>query len=134
MNSSMKNRFVPLVLLLATIAVAPAAFAQGHAHASPNGGQIQKIGTYEGELVFKGSDVILYVVDAAEKKIDTAPLTATATVLARGNEQKLIELKPAGDNKLSGKIDFPIEGKFRATVSLKTAAGEAGKARFSLDK
>jgi uncharacterized protein (DUF2147 family) len=132
---TLMNRHVMSSAVFAfVIAASPAAFAQAHIHAAPNGGQIQKIGSYEGELVVKGSEVILYVVDSAEKKIDSAPLTATATVLAKGNEQKVVELKPSGDNRLSGKVDFPVEGKFRATVSLKTATGEAGKARFNLDK
>lgn len=109
------------------------ALSQAHSHTAPNGGQIQNIGAYEGELVVKGSEVTLYVVDEKEKKVDTAPLSATATVLAKGKEQKVVEMKPAGDNKLVGKIDFPVEGKFRATVTLRGAAGEAGRARFNLD-
>lgn len=132
--TSFTNRiaFLALVAGLSGM-VAVSAVAQGHSHASPNGGQIQKIGSYEGELVLKGSDVTLYVVDGDEKKVDAAPLSATATVLAKGNVQKTVELKPAGDNRLTGKVDFPIEGKFRATVALRTPSGEAGKARYSLD-
>jgi nitrogen fixation protein FixH len=134
MSNPMNSRIAALAIVAAAMTAAPAAMAQGHSHASPNGGQIQKLGSYEGELVVKGSEVILFVVDSAEKKVDSAPLTATATVLAKGNEQKVVELKPAGENKLTGKVEFPVEGKFRATVSLKTASGEAGKARFNLDK
>jgi nitrogen fixation protein FixH len=134
----MHMRFHRIARTLIAIGIAglPAlAFAQAHSHshAAPNGGQIQKIGSYEGELVVRGTDVILYVVDADEKKVDAAPLSATATILAKGNEQKTVELKPSGDNKLAGKVDFPVEGKFRATISLKTVAGEAGKARYNLD-
>jgi nitrogen fixation protein FixH len=134
MSTLMNSRITAFAFVAALFTAAPAALAQGHSHAAPNGGQIQKMGAYEGELVVKGSEVILYVVDSAEKKVDSAPLTATATVLAKGNEQKAVEMRPAGENKLSGKVDFPVEGKFRATVSLKTASGEAGKARFNLDK
>ena len=79
MSNFMKSRFTALTIVAALWAAAPAAFAQSHSHAAPNGGQIQKMGVYEGELVVKGSEVILYVVDAAEKKIDSGPLTATAT-------------------------------------------------------
>lgn len=104
-----------------------------HAHAAPNGGQIHKIGKYEGELVVKGSQATLYVVDETEKKVDSSLMSASAVVLAKGNQQKTVELKPAGDNKLAGTVDFPVEGKFRATVTLRTAAGDIGKARYSLD-
>lgn len=137
MNCSMttfRARIAYLALAAGFVGTAPTwAVAQGHSHAAPNGGQIQKIGAFEGELVVKGTDVTLYVVDSDEKKVDAAPLSATASVLAKGNVQKTVEMRPAGDNKLSGKVDFPVEGKFRATVSLRTASGEAGKARYSLD-
>lgn len=115
------------------LGLAPAfAWAQGHGH-SHHGGQEVKIGTYEVELVVKGSDVSLYINDAKDQKVDASGFSATAVVLAKGNQQKSVTLMPAGDNKLAGKIDFAIEGKFRASVTLKTAAGEVGKGRYNLD-
>lgn len=60
-------------------------------------------------------------------------MTASAVVLAKGNQQKVIDFKAAGDNKLTARYDFPIEGKFRATLTLKTQAGEAGKGRYNLN-
>ena len=124
----------PRLLLAIGLACVPAsAYAQAHSHAAPNGGQIQKIGAYETELVVRGPEVTLYIVDEKEQKVDATKLSATAVVLAKGNEQKTVELKPVGDNKLAGKADFAVEGKFRATVTLKTSTGEAGKARFNLD-
>ena len=120
---------VPFVLALA----APGAAVAQHSHAAPNGGQIQDIGAFEGELVVRGAQATLFLVDKAEKKIDATVMTASAVVLAKGNQQKTVELKPAGENKLVGTVDFPVEGKFRATVTLRNASGEAGKARYSLD-
>jgi hypothetical protein len=140
MRSLIKGRSMKAVrrTLLGASAVvalsAGGAMAQGgHSHAAPNGGQIQQIGAYEAELVVKGSDVMLYVVDDKEKKVDASRLSATAVVLAKGNQQKTLELTPSGENRLSGKADFQVDGKFRATVTLKTPAGEAGKGRYSLD-
>lgn len=75
----------------------------------------------------------LYVVNEKEEKVDASKFSATAVVLAKGNVQKTIELKAAGENKLSGTIDFDVDGKFRATVTLRAATGEIGKARYSLD-
>jgi hypothetical protein len=121
-----------MFLALSLCFLAAAAWAQAHGH-SHHGGQEVKIGAYEAELVVKGSDVTLYLHDAKDQKIDSAQFTATAVVLAKGNQQKTMELAPAGDNKLLGKIDFPIEGKFRATVTLKTTTGEVGKGRYNLD-
>lgn len=121
-------------VLAVLLAFAPLpALAQAHNHGPSNGGQLLKIGAYEGELVVRGSDVTLYVEDDKERKADASKLSATVVVLARGNEQKTIELTPGGDNKLVGKVDFPFEGKFRATVTLRSASGEIGKGRYSLD-
>ncbi len=109
-----------------------AALAQ-HAHTAPNGGQIQQIGAVEGELLVKGREVTLFLVDANEKKVDSTPYTATASVLAAGNQQKAVELKPAGDNRLAAPIDFPVDGKFRAALTLKKSGADVGRARYSLD-
>lgn len=111
----------------------PAAAQSGHAHAAPNGGQVQQIGAYEAELVLKNGELSLYVLDNKEAKVPSGKLSAVAVVLAKGNQPKNVDMMPAGDNRLSAKIDFPFEGKFRATVTLKTEAGEAGKGRYSLD-
>ena len=105
----------------------------GHSHVAANGGQIQQIGAYEAELVVKGADVMLYIVDKQEKKVDAAKFSATAVVLAADNQQKTVEMSPSGENRLAGKIDFPVTGKFRATVTLKSGTAEAGKGRYSLD-
>ena len=102
-------------------------FGQAHQHG-------EKLGAYEAQLVVKGSDMTLLVLDDKDQKVDASKFTATAVVLAKGNEQKTVELKPAGENKLAGKVDFPVEGKFRATVTLKSGGNELGKARYSLDQ
>jgi hypothetical protein len=124
--------FSRLALALSLVLGAAAAWAQDHAH-SHQGGQEVKIGSYHAELLVKGSDVTLFVNDAKDQKIDASGFTATAVVLAKGNQQKTVQLVPAGDNKLAGKIDFAVEGKFRATVTLKNAGGELGKGRYNLD-
>jgi nitrogen fixation protein FixH len=119
--------------VLLGLALAPTlSLAQSRNH-SHHGGQEVRIGGYEAELVVKGPDVTLFVNDAKDQKIDASDFTATAVVLAKGNQQKTIDLKPAGDNRLAGRIDFPVEGKFRATVTLKKADAEIGKGRYNLD-
>lgn len=135
MQSRWRKPMIGTLALGLAVFLPATAWAQAHSHShpAPNGGQIQNIGTYEAELVVKGSDVTLFVVDDKEQKVDSSKLSATAVVLAKGNEQKTIDLKPSGENKLSGKVNFPVEGKFRATVTLKTPSGEAGKGRYNLE-
>lgn len=122
--------------LIASMVVSPiAAWAQGHghAHAPANGGQVQMIGPYEAELVVKGGEMMLYVVDEKDEKVDATKFSARAVVLAKGNEQKTVELKPAKDNMLSGRADFAVDGKFRATVTLRSGSTEIGKGRYNID-
>ena len=120
--------------LLAATAMGGAAEAQhAHSHAAPNGGQIQQIGAYEAELTVKGSDMTLYLTDDKERKVEASKFSASAVVLAKGNQQRTVEMAPSGDNKLAGKADFPVDGKFRATITLKTAGAEAGKGRYTVD-
>src|SRR5262245_46161671 len=121
-----------LVAMIAVLALGASVWAQGSGHAH-NGGQAVKIGKYEVELVVKGSEVTAYVLDEQDKKVDSSTVTASAVVLAKGNEQKVIDFRPAGDNKLTAQYDFPVEGRFRATLTLKTQAGEAGKGRYNLN-
>jgi len=120
-------------LLLAAFVTIPAA-VEARAHDQPeHGGQIQKIGKFEGELVFKGGEIVVYLLDENDNKIDASKFSATAVVLAKGNEQKTVALAPGGDNKLVGKVEFAVDGKFRAAVTLKTGGKEVGKARYNLD-
>ena len=127
-----QSMILRLALAIALLAWPALAWAHDHGH-SHQGGQEIKIASYQVELVVKGSDVALFVNDAQDRKIDASGFTATAVVLAKGNQQKTVELTPAGNNKLAGKIDFAFEGKFRATVTLKNASGELGKGRYNLD-
>lgn len=132
MQTTIRAGLVGAVIAFAGSGAAVAQHA--HSHAAPNGGQIQQIGkAVEGELLVKGSDLTLFLVDESERKIDAASYSAMASVLARGNQQKTVELKPAGDNRLAARIDFPVDGKFRASLTLKKGAAEVGKARFNLD-
>lgn len=133
---SLNAAIVAAALILPAALTAPVAAQAptgGHSHAAPHGGQNQQIGPYEVELVVKGSDVMLYVVDEKEQKVEASKFSAIALVLAKGNEQKRVELKPARDNMLSGTISFPIEGKFRAVVTLNSGSTEVGKGRYNLD-
>jgi hypothetical protein len=83
------------------IPIAPAlAGAQEHGH-SHRGGEEVRIGIYEVELTVAGSEMTLHVNDTDDQKVNAEGFTATAVVLAKGNQQKTVELTHAGDNKLA---------------------------------
>ncbi|MCV0387573.1 MAG: hypothetical protein K5821_14350 [Nitrobacter sp.] len=69
------------------ILLAPApAGAQGHGH-SHRGGQEVRIGNYEVELTVAGSEMTLHVNDTNDQKVNGESFSATAVVLAKGNQQ-----------------------------------------------
>ena len=123
-------RIVMLLGLLIAPAVAVAQQGHGHSH---RGGQEVRIGSFEVELVVAGSGMTLYVNDTKDQKVDAAGFSATAIVLAKGNQQRTVELTYGGDNKLGGKVDFETDTRFRVTVTLRNAKGEIGKGRYNLD-
>jgi hypothetical protein len=125
---------MPLRVILVALLTfgAHALWAQGAVHPH-HGGQAVRIGKYEVELIVIGADLTLYVLDEKDAEVDSAGWNASAVVLARGNQQKTVEFKPAGEHKLTGKVDFQIDGKFRATVTLKIGSREIGKGRYNID-
>jgi hypothetical protein len=121
-----------------SLAAAQAAFAHGQQHSAAHahhGGTALQIGSYEAELVAHGDEMTLFLRDRNEREIDASKLSASALVLAKGNERRRVALQPAGGNKLVGRLDFAIEGKLRAIVTLKDASGaELGMGRYSVDR
>jgi hypothetical protein len=121
------------VLVAGVLALTSAiAWSQGEVHPH-HGGQAVRVGKYEIELTVKGADMTLYILDEKDDPVDSAGWSASAVVLARGNQQKTVELKPAGEHKLAGKVDFPVDGRFRATITLKNGPREVGKGRYNLN-
>jgi hypothetical protein len=123
-------RIVALLGLLLAPSVAPAEQGHGHSH---RGGQEVRIGIYEVELVVAAAEMTLHVNDTKDQAVDAASFSATAIVLAKGNQQRTVELTHGGDNKLVGKLDFATDTRFRATVTLRNAKGEIGKGRYNLN-
>ena len=131
----MHRRTMVAAAMVMAIAAPAASWAQGagggHGHAHT--GQEQKLGPYEVELVVRGGEATLAISDEKDQPVDASRFSATAVALARGNERRTIEFRPAGANRLAGRVDFPFDGKFRATVTLRGPGGDLGQARFNVD-
>jgi len=118
-------------LMMMVAASVLAISVSAHADEAMHGGQVKKIGTYEGELVVKGNDVHLYVIK--DHKPHTPPASMSASIrLFVNNAESSVDLKPAGD-KLAGKAVAPATGNVRAMASLQENGKEVGKAQFSLN-
>lgn len=118
------------------IAAAVAAIILGlavsaQADEAKHGGQVKKIGAYEGELVVKGSDVHLYVIKDHKPMKPSANMTGAVRLFVN-NVESTVELKPEGD-KLVGKTATPATGNVRAMTTLAEGGKEVGKAQFNLN-
>lgn len=119
-------RKVALILAALGFAVASSALADEAKY----GGQVKKIGSYEGELVIKGADVQLYVIKDHKPFAPPAGMAASVRLFV-GNAESTVDLKPAGD-KLVGKAAAPANGSVRAMATLTEAGKEVGKAQYTV--
>ena len=108
-------------------------WAQSGGHGHAHSGNEIKIGRHEVGLEVRGGQATLSIVDEKEQPVDAATFGATAVVLARGNERRTLEFRPAGGNRLVAPVDFAVDGKFRATVTLRGPGGDIGTGRFNVD-
>ncbi len=123
----MKLAAASLMLALA-LATAPV-FAHGEPPAAAHGGLVQEAGEMYLELVVRGSDVTVYVLDQERKPVPASQISGTATVLAGGKSHK-VELSAAEANSVQGKLPVAATGKVVATVALKVG-GKPASARFA---
>lgn len=124
----MMRRFaVPLLLALA---MTPGAVsAHGEAPRAAHGGLVQEAQELWVELVVKGTDVAVYVVDEARKPVPATQISGTATVLVGGQSYK-VELSASGGDGVHGRLPAPVTGSVVAVVALKVG-GKPVSARFT---
>jgi hypothetical protein len=122
----MKNALAIIVALMLT---SPAGAQHKHGdHKGPSGGQVLDVADVEAELMTSGNTITLNVFDESHKPVVTQGFTASALVV-RGSEREIVTLAPSGENALKGDAKKPLAGA-AITVTMKTAAGKSGQARF----
>ncbi len=97
------SAIVALGLALSAIAV-NAADKHDHVKRGANGGELVDAGPYHLELVVKGQELALYVLDDKNNKVAVKEGKATATVMS-GSSKATVALSPAGDNLLKGQAN-----------------------------
>jgi hypothetical protein len=117
-----------VLALIATITLSALAAAQ-HVHGAkgPNGGQMEDVAGVHAELMTAGNTITINVFDEGNKPIATKGFAASALV-SRGPERETVALV-SGAATLTGEAKKPVAGA-AITVTLKTAAGKSGQARF----
>jgi len=128
-------RTIPTMLGLAIgLALAGTAFAHSDSKwvKGPQGGHIVDAGggKQHWELVAKGNELTLYVLDADEKPVKVEGSTATGQVLL-GGKTYAVNFTPAGDNIMKATGDFTAAKGMKVIVKTDKVGGESFQARLA---
>lgn len=111
-------------LIAAALLVLPSlALAHGPSR-GPNGGQMQDIGSYHGELLAQDGRLTFFLFDANDRPLSANGATATAIVLAGGRQQTLTFAPRPDGTALVASGEFRAEPGLRVVVQLVPAAGQ----------
>jgi hypothetical protein len=119
------------LVLTAALALSGAAFLErAFAEKGPNGGQMEDVAGVDAELLVSGNTLTFNIfTDEENKPIATKGFTGAALIVS-GADRETLSLAPFGENSLKGDAKKPIASGAAITLTLKTAAGKTGQARF----
>jgi hypothetical protein len=122
------------VVVILSLALAGSAFAHSDSKwtKGPQGGHIVDAGggKQHWELVAKGNEITLYVLDANEKPVNVESGTAKAQVVI-GKKTHNVEFKPAGNNMLKATGDFTAAKGMKVIVTTNKVGGQSFQARLA---
>lgn len=111
-------------LIAATLLVLPSlALAHGPSR-GPNGGQMQDLGSYHGELLAQDGRLTFFLYDTNDRPLSATGTTATAIVLAGGRQQTLTLAPRPDGTALVANGEFRAEPSLRVVVQLVPGAGQ----------
>lgn len=122
-----------LLALVVAFAFASPAAAQ-HAHGTqkgPNGGQMEDVAGVHAELLISGNRITINVFDEANKPVPTKGFTASALIVL-GSDRETLMLSASGENALTGDAKKAVAKGATISITVKTAAGRSGQARFRI--
>jgi hypothetical protein len=121
----MKN----LVLALGLAALASPASAH-EAAKGPNGGPVADSAGHHVELVAKGTELVLFLTEEADKPLASAGTRNARAVVQDGGRTATVPLQPAEPNRLVGTLPQPLGSGARVVVSATMPDGHTVQARF----
>jgi len=117
------------LLLFAALVFAVPASAEEY-EKGPNGGLMLDVAGIDAELMTTGNTVTINVFDAKNAKpIETKGYTA-AVLIVSGSGRETVTLVPQGENSLKGDAKNPVAAGATITLTIKTAEGKSGQAKF----
>jgi len=99
---------------------------------SPHGGQMRMTGPYHLELVSRDNEILVYVMDHADRELSVNGGSGKATIQNGKTKTKTsVKLERAGDNSLKGSGNFSITPDTVITVFVTLPGQEAHAASFT---
>jgi hypothetical protein len=130
------SKSLATVVIAATLAVSLPAAAHTEEYfdsvPAPHGGQVRMAGPYHLELVTKDKEILLYVADHSDSKINTGGGVGKVSIqIGKGKPENSIKLLPVGDNILKGTGDFTLTPDTTIIAFIKLPDQEAQSVRFT---
>ncbi len=97
---------------------------------APHGGQVRMAGPYHLEIVAKDKEVVLYVTDHADSKINVEGGISKA-IFQTGKTKTTVKLEPACENMFKATGDFIVTPETKIVVFIRLPGQEAQAARFT---
>lgn len=117
-----------ILLLASALLFATPALAQHVHQKGPNGGPMEDVAGMHVEMTVSGKVVTFHVLDDAIKAVSTVGYSATA-LLTAGSERETLPLTASG-HTLKGEAKADIAKGTSVSITLKTADGKSGQAKF----
>ena len=117
------------LLLIASLFFAAPAFAEEY-EKGPNGGLMLDVAGIDAELMTSGNSVTINVFDAKNNTPIATKGYSAAVLIVGGAGRETVTLAPQGENSLKGDAKNPIAAGATITLTIKTAEGKSGQAKF----
>jgi hypothetical protein len=118
-----------LILAIALAGFATAATAHELAK-GPNGGPVVDSAGHHVELTTKGTELVLFLTDEADKPLASAGTRNARAIVQDSGKIATVALQPAEPNRLVGTLSQPLSKGARVVVSATMADGHAVQVRF----
>ena len=115
--------------IVAAILLAAPAAAEDY-EKGPNGGLMLDVAGIDAELLTSGSTVSINVFEAFKAKPVSTKGYVGAVLISGGTGRETVTLAPQGENSLKGEAKNPIPAGATITLTIKTAEGKSGQAKF----
>jgi len=117
-----------ILLVASALLFTTPALAQHVHQKGPNGGPMEDVAGVHVEMTASGKTLTFHVLDESNKSLSTAGYSASA-LLTAGGERETLPLTASG-HTLKGEAKADIPKGASVSITLKTAEGKSGQAKF----